>query len=395
MRLACRQAGKSHHYRKKLSLLSYILLLTFLVAFSYGFVDPNFPYQPPEFLHDLVFTQRGLATVLYSTIILALFVFYGFFLHRIGKKKLDVGNVWRLIFISTGILFFAFPAFSFDIFNYIATAKVTYLYRENPYIVMPVEIPNEPMLAFLHAANKIALYGFSWILLTAMPHFLGFGNLLLTIFTFKAFVIAFYLVLSFLIWKMSKQSVFSLAFFALNPLVLIETLVSGHNDVVMMFFALLSFYLLKKRQVLASCLSLLVSIFVKYSTIFILPVYLYILLLNYKNRKIEWSKVYFWSAISMYIIFFLSPLREEMYSWYLIWPLSFVALVVKARLSILYKALLYITLAFSFGLLFRFAPFVYTREWSRITPIIKILATWVPVIFALFYLIGKKYVQKA
>ena len=41
---------------------------------------------------------------------------------------------------------------------------------------MPIEIPNEPYLAFTRAANKTALYGPVWILLTAIPHLLGQGD---------------------------------------------------------------------------------------------------------------------------------------------------------------------------------------------------------------------------
>lgn len=294
---------------------------------------------------------------------------------------------WKLIILTASILFFSFPAFSNDIFNYIATAKVTYLYRENPYIVMPIEIANEPMLDFTHAANKIALYGPSWILLTAIPHFAGLGNLILTIFVFKAFIILFYLGLVWLIWQLSGKNTLSLAFFALNPLVVIETLVTAHNDVVMIFFALFSFYLLQRGKNLYSIFSILSSIFIKFATIFLLPIYTYTLFHTWKNNKIDWNKIWLWSAISMYVIFILSPLREEMYSWYFIWPLTFTALLLKARLSISYKALLYISLAFSFGLLFRFAPFVYTREWGGITPNVKMLVSFIPPLVMLIYLL--------
>ena len=165
----------------------------------------------------------------------------------INKKKIVFKDLRFLIFITIVILFFSYPGMlSFDIFNYIVTAKVLFFYHENPYIIMPIEFVGDPLLSFTHAANKISLYGASWILITAIPYFVGIGNFLLTLFSFKLFVSMFYLGTVFLIWKISKNLI-SVALFSLNPLVIIETLVSGHNDIVMVFFSLFSFYILMKK----------------------------------------------------------------------------------------------------------------------------------------------------
>jgi hypothetical protein len=61
---------------------------------------------------------------------------------------------------------------------------------------------------------------------------------LVTLFTFKIFVIAWYFLLCYLIWTASGKKAWPLAFFALNPLVTLSSLVDGHNDVVMMTLAL-------------------------------------------------------------------------------------------------------------------------------------------------------------
>ena len=335
----------------------YALILVVVAVFSYGFVDTNFPYRSLDFLHSLVYEQRTLATTIYVGIVLFMFVIYALMLRK--AKKINSSTVWKLVWLSAGILLFSYPAFSNDIFNYIATAKVTYLYGENPYFVMPIEIENEPMLMFMHAANKFALYGLSWILLTAIPYLMGLGNLLLTMFTFKLFIAAFYMGLSLMIWRLSSKKVFSLIFFALNPLVLLETFVGVHNDVVAMFFALLSYYLLQKKRLIISVLMLVISIFIKYATVFLLPVYIFTFIQTLNKKSINWGSVWSWSAISMFAIFMLSPLREEMYSWYFIWPISFIAL-----LNFKKRSIVLVTTVFSFGLLLRFVPFIYTREWG-------------------------------
>lgn len=362
-------------------ILLYISTLLALTIFSYGFVDTNFPLVFSRELFLFVHTKGELAASLYSISIVSLFICYLRFLWLVKRKKIAEKTVWFLIGGTIGILLFSFPGFSYDIFNYIATAKVIFLYKENPYIIMPIDIPNEPMLAFTHAANKIALYGPVWILLTFIPHIAGFGNIMFTIFAFKVFIAFFYVGTVWLLWQLSKRSLWAVVFFALNPLVIFETLVSSHNDITMMFFALLSSYLLIKGKTIPSLASLFISILIKYATIFLLPIYILALL---RKGRLHLSTVWYISMLSMYFIFFLSPLREEIYSWYFIWILPFVALLNKPLTTI-------IALGFSFGLLFRIVPFLYTQSWAGVTPIIKSIVTFAsPLLATIVYVLKKK-----
>lgn len=369
---------------------SYVLLLGVLAIYSYGFVDPNLTlttnalYQKlQEPLRELVFDRRQLATIAFITIVFLLFTIYFLILRLLIKKKFGINQLKLLIVLNVGVLVFSYPAFSYDIFNYILTAKVTFLYKENPYIVMPIEILGDPNLAFTRAANKIALYGPSWIGLTVIPHIIGLGNIVPTIFSFKLFVAVFYLGAVWVIWKMSKN-LLSIALFAFNPLVVIETLVSAHNDIVMMFFALLAFYLLQKKKIIMACFSFIASILIKYATLFLFPVFLYVIYLTLKKKKIDWEKVYAVAAFSMFLVFATSPLREEIYSWYVIWILSFAVLVHKQ------KFLLSIAIVLSFATLLRYTPVFYTGSYFGITPIVKELVTFVPISLVAIFWIWKK-----
>lgn len=349
----------------------YFILIIFAIL-SWGFVDANAPLPGIRSLNQIIYSKTLYPTVWYTVSIVVLFAWYVWTLHRIKRGFLTSKHVWYLIIGTTVILVWAYPALSNDIFNYIATAKVTFLYRENPYIIMPIDIPNDPSFAFLHAANKVALYGPVWIVLTAIPHVLGMGNLLASIFTFKIFVISWYVLLCYLIWNASGKKTFALAFFALNPLVTLSTLVDGHNDVVMMALALGSFLMLQRRQYVAGVLLLISSIFIKGASAFLVPIFF--------MRAIPKQRVWYWASVAMYAIFFLSPLREETYAWYFIWPLTFLALIDKP--TILHAA----SYGFSFGLMMRIVPFFYTRSWSGMTPLIKKIVTFVPpVITTLFY----------
>ena len=364
----------------------YFLTIFSLVFISWGFVDANAPLPKITWLHPIVYFHTVYPTAWYTATVGLLFGWYLWILHQTKKTLVNSKTVWSFIIGTIAILVWSYPAFSNDIFNYIATAKVAYLYGENPYITMPIDIPNEPTLAFLHAANKVALYGPAWIAVTAIPHYLGLGNLLATLYTFKLFIVGWYLLLCYLIWIASKKNPWALAFFAFNPLVLLSTLVDGHNDVVMMALALGAFLLSRRHRYSVAFLLLIASTGIKGATILLVPIFVWCWYNNRKNKYTDWQLVWYWSSIAMYVIFFLSPIREEMYPWYFIWPLTFVSLLKNPSL------LIGASYGFSVGLLLRHAPFLYTRSWMGITPVVKkIVTVLIPALSVIQYV--KKSIQ--
>lgn len=304
-------------------------------------------------------------TAIFVMLISSFFALYITCLHQIKNKRFSGRQIWWLIGLIIAVLFFSWPGFSNDIFNYIATAKVTYFYKENPYLTMPIEFIGEPMLNFMHAANKTALYAPLWILLTAIPYFLGLGNLLLTVFTFKLFIASFYLICCWLIWRISKKNLYCLTFFALNPLVIFESLITSHNDIVMMTFTLLAFYYLFQNKKVLSYLALLASVGVKYATLVLLPLFMI-------AAKFKKEKLITWAAWLMFLAFLLSPLREEIYPWYFIWVISLVALVPQNKL------LRWLVFTFTFSLLMRYTPYLYFRTYKGLTQPLKTLITLLP-----------------
>ena len=247
---------------------------------------------------------------------------------------------------------------------------------------MPIHFTGDPILLFMHAANKTALYGPFWILLTGIPYFLGFGNFLVTLFTFKFFTLAFYLGTIIILHRLSKN-IYLTAFFALNPLVILEILASGHNDIVMMFFALVALYFLKEKKWFWLILFLTFSILIKFATLFLLPVFAYVVFNYFKSRKVDWEKVYYLSSLLMFLIFLLSPIREEIYPWYAIWFLIFIPLI-KNRL------MKYVYLTFSFSLLLRDLPFMLLGTYFGPTPLIKSVVSFIfPLLTVIYFLLAK------
>lgn len=352
--------------------VAYGFILVSITLFSYTFIDANLPHFN-RFYSGLATSQRFITTIVFLFFVVLLALLYFLVLRWLKKKILSSHFFLKLLLFTVALLFFSYPAMlSHDIFNYITTAKVAFFYGENPYLVMPIEFIGDPNLLFTRAANKIALYGPSWILLSAIPHFLGMGNIVTTIFFFKLFIVMFYVGTVWLIWKLSK-SLSSTILFALNPLVLVEVLISAHNDIVMMFFALLAFYFLKQHKIVFSIVTLIASILIKYATIALVPLFLFAVFTRTRGKKVSLESLFYISGWAMMAVFLLSPLREEIYPWYVIWILGFAVLVPER------KFLLVLSLAFSLTTLLRYVPVFLTGSYFGLTPLTKELVTFVPI----------------
>ena len=354
----------------------YSIFIVFIVLFSYLFIDPNLSYLR-MFYTGFSFTNRLITTLFFVLFIVVFFVFYLLF---IKIKKINLSYVKNLVLISAVCLTFSYPTVtSYDIFNYMSSARVAYYYKENPYMVMPNEFIGDEMLSYTRASNKTVLYGPVWVILTSVPYVLGFSNFFATLLLFKVLVGMFYLGLVFLIYNLSQKNLQKTLFFALNPLVLLETFVAGHNDVVMIFFTVLSYYFLTKKKISLSVLFLILSILIKFATLILIPVYIFVIYKILKKEKFDFQKLWIYSFLLMAIVFLLSPLREELYPWYAIWLIPFVSLMDG------HKTLKRIIVAFCFGLLLSYVPYMLTGVYSLNTYVAKHILIIIPIALTLLF----------
>ncbi len=367
----------------------YIIISILFVIYSYGFVDLNLHLSQSSLYESIhrplqyfVFEKRGWAGGVYIGFVLSYWILYYFLLKNFDKKTITFDQCKKLIATISAIFLFSFPAFSYDIFNYMLTAKVTYTHKENPWIVRPIEIPNEPALAYTRAANKVALYGPTWILLTLIPHVMGMGNVWLTIITFKLLIIVFYLSFLTLIWKQTK-SLWNVGFFAFNPLIIFELLNDSHNDIVMMTMVAAAIILLQRKSQLQRWVGIKLfaaSVFIKGASIVLLPLYFF----RARSSDFLWRMAYW----LLFVVFCVSPLREEMYPWYFVWCLGCVVFLPKKH-TFLYG----FSIALSFGLLLRNTPYIITRQYAGYNQLARTLVTWIPVVSYFFWSCKKRFIS--
>lgn len=381
----------------------YFFLILFLFLYSFTQVDlgltlTRHPFWQPiqHFFQFIGYFDRPLSAFLYIVILLFMYLFYAVFLFLAHKQRLGKKYAWGLILATAVILAFSYNAFSYDLFNYIFDAKIITHYQQNPYLRKALDYPGDPMLSFMHWTHSVYPYGPFWLVLTVPLSFLGLNFFLPTFFLFKFLMSASFLGSAYFLSRVMEKinpskEIFATVFFAFNPLVIIESLVSAHNDIVMMFFAIFSFYLLLKNKYLFSAVAIIVSIGIKFATAFTLPVYFLIFFLLKRKRAID-KKIYAALILVMIPPIAIASLRTNFQPWYLLYALPFAAI-----LSFEYFVLIPFFIA-SFVYLLEYVPFLYLGNWNPPVPsilslltLLGILLGFVIVFFWFIIRTGKNY----
>lgn len=314
--------------------------------------------------------QRPLSSALYLFVIVLLFSLYLFTLKLVKNGQLKRRDIWKIIIAVGIILTLSYNAFSYDLFNYIFDARIVTHYGLNPYQQKALDFPGDPMLSFMHWTHRIYPYGPFWLILTIPLSYLGFGYFLPTLYLFKILALFNYLGIVYFIEKILKKirpqdMLLGMVFFAFNPLVLIEALVSAHNDIAMLFFSVLSLYLFFGKKYILSFIIFILSVGIKFATVILLPVYA-IFFIKRKFKNFNNDITFDFSIILMTIAVVLASNRTNYQPWYLLLILPYASFVSS-------KYFIFIpSLIFSLFSLLQYIPFLYLGNWNA--PVPEILA---------------------
>lgn len=372
-------------------LILYFAVLLGLVVYSYSQIDLNLTlFSNPAFLHfqsifiQLGYYNRPLSTFIFCSLLFGLSVFYISFLRLCAARKIPLNHVWKIIICSYTVLLFSYPAFSHDIFNYLFDARIVTKYQLSPYYFTALDFPNDTWIRFMHWTHRLYPYGPLWLALTLLPSYLGLGKFVFTLFLFK---LLFYVSTLGSAWtivkiascKKSGNLSLPLIFFSLNPLILIEGLVSSHNEISMFFFTILGFLLLLKSKRIYSILLFLVGFGIKFLPIIFIP-FVFI-------KKSWLEHRYFFGVLAVLSIIITIPLVlfREPYAWYYIPFIGFASL---ARVRLLKIA----GIGLSAGLLLRYAPYLYYGDYHDPVPVLQAILLVVPIVISviIFILFRKK-----
>ncbi len=279
--------------KNKIVKISFVILSILLIIPSLIYLISNKTVMGFDIYFDFFLNNninKVISTLAFLILFILLTIIY-FIIYKIDCFK----NIKRiLIFITLiGIIFtIMLPWTSSDIFYYMGVGELDARYNQNPYYITMRDyyVQNEENIdddillqgATNYWGNTTVVYGPIAQLFFKACSLLSMKNITIALFIFKFTNLIIHIINTYLFYKISGKKKFAILY-GLNPFILIEAIANVHNDIIILFFVLISLYfLLKRKNLLISIIALALATGVKYFTILLLPV---VILYHFRTEK--------------------------------------------------------------------------------------------------------------
>ena len=328
----------------------------------YGLINKPIDKQYPIFL-------------MVTIILTILFLLMCKFRKRVFKST---KSLIQFIIIIGAIYAIMIPTSSCDIYSYIASGRIQTKYHENPYYTSTLDIMNknpEDKIMYNVARcwwNEKSIYGPYWMLITNLYSVFSGNSIFAAIYVYKLIAFLIFILSVFLIKKITNNDLYVMLF-GLNPYILYQFLVNGHNDFYVIFLVLLAIYLFKvknKKELSVACLAIATSI--KYYPVLFMPFLLFYFIKDEKNIKDKICKLALYSIEYLLIVLFpyifyardinaiLSPLiQQTKYSYSLQGAIFFISDKNVALINVISKCIL---ASFAFYYLYLFIRDFFIKD---------------------------------
>jgi len=270
----------------------YYVLFLMVQSRSYGLVNTRlldrFPVLrtishsllPDRFLlASRTGTQADVNAVLLGGLFLALTAAWawGLWITRRSSDGVGLGTVLPPILAASAPLILLPAIFSCDLGLYINYGRTLSEYGANPFVVAPLKLASDPVIAWSGCWRGYpSAYGPVWLMLTGGLSGLTGEARLPNIVAYKAALLGAHLLATTAVWQVLRRTrpqyaAWGAVFYGWNPLVLIETVGNGHNDVMLALFAALGLLAVAERRWRAAVLLVVVGAMVKVTALILLP----------------------------------------------------------------------------------------------------------------------------
>ncbi len=205
----------------------------------------------------------------WPTILFALTAFFAIVSYVISLTiKISFKRTIIFAIVFQAITLLSFPILSTDIFSYIFSERVSTVHNENIWKVKPAAFPDDQFGVLADWKDTTSVYGGLHYLLYLPPAHIGQDNLLLLTILYKLIPAIFAFGTMYVLYLLLRthESIVverGLRLVFWNPLFILEILGSGHNDSMMIFLALLSYYFYKRKLWLLAGIVLALAVQVK------------------------------------------------------------------------------------------------------------------------------------
>jgi alpha-1,6-mannosyltransferase len=185
-----------------------------------------------------------------------------------------------LVFGLSFIPLFAFPNLSDDVYRFQWDGELLY-HGISPFSYLPQEVPiyasNEILLGLypkLNSPNYYSVYPFTCQVIFYIATLLSKVGLSFAL-SMKLFYIAIHLFSFLLIKKVTEGKSYNLAWYYLNPLVIIEGIGNLHAEIVMVAFLAISLYFFNSKKIFLGLVAFALGIATKLTILVALPILLF------------------------------------------------------------------------------------------------------------------------
>src|SRR6266498_3693270 len=207
--------------------------------------------------------------------------------HAFSKEQPESAKSLRLWVLGIGIvcallLIGLYPITALDVVLYVVRARLWALYGGSPMLTLPAHFPQDPFIRFAgEYKNQPSPYGPLWELIAQIPIRLGITGIGSGTIAMKIISLISYVCTAVLLgWHSQQQSpryevsnLTALTFFAVNPLVLLQTIGNGHNDMVMMAFMTLGLIWWQRGKWVETAFALTLATLIKITGFILIPLF--------------------------------------------------------------------------------------------------------------------------
>lgn len=233
------------------------------------------------------FTETQRTAVLYVFLgLLAIYALITYIISRMPafslRKTILFSMPFVLLLVSTP------PLLSTDTAIYAVKAKNFVQFHKSPYETSPVDPSWRDEIGTMPWAEAGSLYGPLFYIMMIPFGGLFFASASVTVFAYKIFLIPLFLASIWLMDKLLKHlhaPPHFLLLYALNPALLVNGIMEGHNDMLVLFSLLALFYFFKDTRHAKSMAVFGASVAVKFVTVILLPIFWL------KHRTFRWKQL--------------------------------------------------------------------------------------------------------
>jgi hypothetical protein len=268
-----------------------------LMVMIYGVYLAFFPLLPTIDRHDRMLEielllregRKWFAPLYVLGLVLLFYAFWRLMkvAHDLSREDPNAAKSLRIWVLVLGalcgvILIGLYPITALDAALYVVRARLWALYGGNPMIAVPDGFPQDPYIGLAgEYQRQVSPYGPLWELVAQIPLRLGIRSIGGGVIAVKLISLLSYLGMGVLVGWYSRQDTLklrvspltALTFFALNPMLLMQAIGNGHNDMLMLALITLGLVLWQRDRWAWAALALTLASLVKVTALIFIPLF--------------------------------------------------------------------------------------------------------------------------